>query len=91
MNNGDMPANSTSLEISDRYEEGHYDRVALGLTKREHLQCLAMAALLSNPAVMDFTRFENVAAGSLGGQLLTKVANVHVEAMLKSMENTDET
>ncbi len=35
MNNGDMPANSTSLEISERYEDGHYDQVALGLTKRE--------------------------------------------------------
>lgn len=42
MDNADMPANSTTLEISNRYEEGHYDRVALGLTKREHFAGLAM-------------------------------------------------
>ena len=55
MNNGDMPANSTSLEISERYEDGHYDQVALGLTKREHFAGLAMQSLLLDKLFADMS------------------------------------
>ena len=69
--NGDMPANSTSLEISDRYEQGYYDKVALGLTKREAFAMAAMQNILSsyNPyeqGQFDSSDFELTVTNAIG-------------------------
>ena len=69
MNNSDMPANSTTLEVSNRYEEGYYDKVALGLTKREAFAMAAMQGLLANSHIAD---------------VLTSGLKIDVEAVLTS-------
>ena len=80
MRNADMPANSNSLEISERYEEGYYDQVALGLTKREAFAMAAMQGMLSNSSILDNTDEDAVS-------YVTEGAVKMADALLKELDN----
>lgn len=81
MNNSDMPANSTSFEVSSRYEEGYYDQVALGLTKREHFAGLAMQHIL-----MQYNPFEQGDFDSSDYSVVVKNAVGLADALLEELD-----
>ena len=72
MKNGDMPANvlvsSTGVlwNLRDGHEDSQYlgqpnERFSFGLTKREHIAAMAMAAILSKPdTTMSYAAREGV-------------------------------
>lgn len=79
MNNGDMPAGTTSLEISERYESGYYDQAALGLTKREVFAMAAMQGWLARCANVPHTI-------ELNPESMASVAVSMADALLKELE-----
>jgi len=83
MNNSDMPANSNSLEISERYETGYYDQVALGLTKREHFAGLALQAVLSNPK---FEELIDQSGEVTGAYAIAESAVIMADALLLELD-----